>query len=184
MRLIGIKTRVDTMKTKLFLMMAALLPAAVAAPLPEKAELLASNTVVAQYLGTLERPCCFRTALCPDRCNHATKAAQFRVLSNEAYEKPGQYGDDKAAAGNMLVVDARNDVPGQPDDMRQKLSDLKPGQLVRITQKHYYAEVDGVHAPIRPVTQIDVLKNGACEDIPSAPQDPANHDHEVMPLPL
>lgn len=172
------------MKSKLFLMMAALLPAVFAAPLPEKAELLASNTVVAQFIGTVERPCHFRTALCPDRCNHAAKVAQFRVLSNEAYEKPGQYGDDKAEAGNMLMVDARADVPGQPDDMRQKLAGLKPGQLVRITQKHYYAEMDGVHAPIRPVTQLEVLNGGACKEIPSIPHDPANHDAEVMPLPL
>lgn len=172
------------MKKKIFLLMAALLPAAFASPLPENVELLASNTVVAQFLGMQERPCYFRTALCPDRCDHAAKVAQFRVLTNEAYEKPGKYGDDKAAAGNMLVVDARNDVPGQPDDMRQKLSDLKPGQIVRITQKHYYGDMGGVHMPVRPVTQLDVLKNGACEDIPSAPQDPANHDHEVMPLPL
>ena len=172
------------MKSQFFLMMAALLPAVFAAPLPEKAELLASNTVVAQFLGMQERPCYFRTALCPDRCDHATKAAQFRVLSNEAYEKPGKYGDDKAAAGNMLVVDARTDVPGQPDDMRQKLAELKPGQLVRITQKHYYADLGDVVMPVRPITQLEVLNGGACKDIPSAPQDPANHDHEVMPLPL
>lgn len=172
------------MKSKLFLMIAALLPAVFAAPLPEKAELLASNTVVAQFLGMQERPCYFRTALCPDRCDHAMKAAQFRVLSNEAYEKPGQYGDDKAEPGNLLLVDAKNDVPGQPDGMLQKLSDLKPGQLVRLTQQHYYADLGEVQAPIRPVTQLDVLHDGACKDIPAAPHDPANHNHEVMPLPL
>ena len=107
-----------------------------------------------------------------------------RVLSNEAYEKPDQYGDDTAAPGNMLVVDARADVPGQPDDMRQKLAELKPGLLVRITQKHYYADLGDEVMPVRPITQLDVLNGGACKDIPSAPQDPANHDHEVMPLPL
>lgn len=172
------------MKSKLFLMVAALLPSVFAAPLPEKADLLASNTVVAQFLGMQERPCYFRTALCPDRCDHAAKVAQFRVLTNEAYEKPGKYGDDKAAAGNMLVVDARADVPGQSDDMRQKLAGLKPGQLVRITQKHYYGEIDGVHMPMRPITQLEVLNGGACKEIPSIPHDPANHDHEVMTLPL
>lgn len=172
------------MNAKLFLLMSVLLPAAVASPLPEKADLLASNTVTAQFLGMQERPCYFRTALCPDRCDHAVKAAQFRVLSNEAYEKPGEYGDDKAEAGNMLVVDARNDVPGQPDGMLQKLAELKPGQVVRITQKHYYADLGDVVMPVRPITQLEVLNGGACKEIPSAPQDPANHDHEVMPLPL
>lgn len=170
------------MKSLLFLMSVALVPSVFSSPLPEKADLLASNTVVAQYVGVLERPCYFRTSLCPDRCDHAMKAAQFRVLTNEAYEKPGEYGDDKAAAGNMLLVDARRDVPGQPDGMLQKLADLKPGQLVRLTQKHYYADLGDVVTPIRPVTELEVLKDGACEEIPSVPQDSANHDHEVMPL--
>lgn len=172
------------MNAKLFLLMSVLLPAAVASPLPEKADLLASNTVTAQFLGMQERPCYFRTALCPDRCDHAVKAAQFRVLSNEAYEKPGEYGDDKAEAGNMLVVDARNDVPGQPDGMLQKLAELKPGQVVRLTQKHYYADLGELVTPVRPITELVVLKDGACEEIPSVPKDPANHDDEVMPLPL
>lgn len=172
------------MKNAFFLMMAALLPAVFASPLPEKADLLASNTVTAQFVGMKERPCHFRTALCPDRCDHAMKAAQFRVLSNEAYEQPGKYGDDKAAPGNMIMVDARNDVPGQPDGMLQKLAELKPGQVVRLTQKHYYADLGTVAMPIRPVTELEVLKGGACEEIPAAPQDPANHDDEVMPLPL
>lgn len=168
------------MKSWLFLMIAALLPSVMASPLPEKAELLASNTVTAQYVGAVERPCCFRTALCPDRCDHAVKVAQFRVLTNESYEKPGKCGDDMAAAGNMLVVDARNDVPGQPEGMLQKLSELKPGQLVRLTQKHYYADLGDVVMPIRPVTELEVLQGGACEDIPSAPQDSA--DYGVMPV--
>ena len=182
-RSICIKHR-KIMKSHFFLMMAALLPCVVAAPLPEKAELLASNTVVAQYVGTESRPCYGRTMLCPDRCGHAVSVAKFRVLNNEAYEKPGKYGDDKAAEGNMILVDAKNDVPGQSEDMLEQIANLKPGQIVRLTQKHYYAEMDGVHMPIRPVTQLDVLKDGACEEILPEPKDPANHDHEVMPLPL
>lgn len=165
-------------------MMAALLPAAIASPLPEKADLLASNTVTAQFVGMKERPCYFRTALCPDRCDHAMKAAQFRVLTNEDYKKSGKYGDDKAAAGNMILVDARKEVPGQPKEILKKLNELKPGQLVRLTQKHYYADLGTVVTPIRPVTELEVLNGGACKEIPSVPKDPANHDDEVMPLPL
>ena len=166
---------------RLIVLFAALLPSVVASPLPEKAELLASNTVTAQYVGAMERPCYFRTALCPDRCDHAVKAAQFRVLSNDSYEKPGRYGDDKAEAGNMLMVDARKDVPGQPDGILQKLAELKPGQLVRLTQKHYYADLGNVMTPIRPVTELEVLNNGACEEIPSTPQDAAAPMPRRMP---
>ena len=165
--------------SKLFLMLAALVPSVVASPLPEKADLLASNTVVAQYVGVVERPCYFRTALCPDRCDHGAKIARFQVLTNESYEKPGKYGDDKAEAGNIVLVDARNDVPGQPDGMLQKLAELKPGQLVRLTQKHYYADLGDIVTPIRPVTELEVLKDGAIE--PVAPQ-PPDEDAHVMPI--
>ena len=170
------------MKKALLMMMAALLPSVIASPLPEKADLLASNTVTAQFIGVKERPCYFRTALCPNRCDHGMKAAQFHVLSNEAYEKPGKYGDEKTEVGNLLLVDVRSDVPGQPEGMLKKLNDLKPGQVVRLTQKHYYADLGKVLAPIRPVTELEILKGGACEEIPTSPQDPTNHDDEVMPL--
>lgn len=170
------------MKNAFLLILTAFVSSVMAAPLPEKADLLASNTVTAQFIGMKERPCHFRTALCPDRCDHAAKVAQFRVLTNEAYEKPGKYGDDKAESGNMLLVDARNDVPGQPDDMLQKLANLNPGQVVRLTQKHYYADLGDVVTPIRPVTLLDVLKEGECEEIPSVPQDPADQEYEVMPI--
>lgn len=170
------------MNSKLFLMLAALLPAVVASPLPEKADLLASNTVTAQYVGAIYRPCHFRTADCPTRCGHGTHAAQFRVLTSESYEKAGKYGDEQAAPGNMILIDVKKDVPGQPDGMLQKLKELKPGQIVRLTQKHYYADLGTIVTPIRPVTELEVLKGGACEEIPTAPKDPANHDDEVMPI--
>ena len=70
------------------------------------------------------------------------------------------------------------------EGMLKKLADLKPGQVVRLTQKHYYADLGDVVMPIRPVTELEVLKGGACEEIPSVPKDPSNHDDEVMPLPL
>lgn len=172
------------MKSLLYLMLPVAFPALLASPLPEKAELLASNTVVAQYVTTELRPCHGRTALCPDRCAHAVKVARFRVLSNESYEQYGPYGDDKAAAGNLMLIDAGADVPGQPEGIIQKLAGLKPGQVVHMTQKHYYAELEGCHSPVRPITQLEVLHEGACKEILPEPQDPANHDHEVMPLPL
>ena len=172
------------MKNYIYLMMAAMVPSVFASPLPEKAELLASNTVVAQYVATESRPCYGRTALCPHRCGHAKSVAKFRVLANEAYEKPGKYGDDKAEVGNMLFIDAVNNEPGQDEAILRKLAELKPGQVVRIKQNHYYADFGNVLAPVRPVEKLEVLKDGACEEILPTPQDPANHDHEVMPLPL
>lgn len=150
---------------------------AFASPLPPKAELLASNTVIAQYLGTRALPCPGRTALCPERCGHAAAVAVFRVLSNEAYDKPGKYGDDKTEPGSELMIDAAADTPGQDAAVTKTLAALTPGDVVRLTQKHYYAEMGGVHMPIRPVTELTV-KEKSQKPLPHLPENP----YPVMPL--
>lgn len=130
---------------------------AVASPLPP-ADLLAANTVVAEYMGTVHQPCRFRTALCPDRCDHAAELARFRVIRNESYEQPGKYGDDKAEQDSVLLVDAVKDVPGQDDaTVHRLISELKPGDQVRLTISHYYVRDKGMHYPVRPVTQMEKL---------------------------
>lgn len=126
-----------------------------ASPLPEKADLLASNTVLAEYVDTVHQPCRFRTALCPDRCDHATDIARFRVLENKDYCRPGRYGDGKAEKDSILMVDARKAVPGQDDaDIHRKLSGLKPGDKVEMTLVHYYVGDGGCHYPVRPVAKL------------------------------
>lgn len=148
-----------------------------AAPLPAKAELLASNTVTAQFLGTRRLSCMGRTALCPERCGHAAVVAVFRVLSNEAYDKPGKYGDDKAEPGAELLIDAGADVPGQGAAVQETLASLTPGDTVRLTQKHYYAEMGSVHMPVRPVTELTVTEKTSTP-LPPLPENP----YPVMPI--
>ncbi len=126
-----------------------------ASPLPGKADLLASNTVLAEYVDTVHQPCRFRTALCPDRCDHATDVSRFRVLENKDYRHSGRYGDEKAEKDSILMVDARKDVPGQDDaDIHRKLSELKPGDKVEMTVAHYYVHDGGCHYPARPVVEL------------------------------
>lgn len=151
--------------------------AAFAAPLPTKADLLASNTVTAQYLGARHLPCMGRTALCPNRCGHAASVAVFRVISNEAYAKPGKYGDDKAEPGSEMLIDAKADVPGQDAAVLKTLAALTPGDKVKLTQKHYYADLGDVVMPIRPVTEL-TLTEKAQKPLPPLPPDP----YPVMPI--
>lgn len=165
---------------KFLLFLAAAAPALFASPLPQKADLLAENTVVAQYVGMKERPCHFRTALCPDRCGHAMKIALFAIRKNEHYAKHGEYGDEKAHEGALLMVDVLGDVCGQPDEVSAALKSLKPGDVVRLTQKHYYVDHGCACEPVRPVTALEKLGS---EPLPAPqPKDPADHDDEVMPL--
>lgn len=165
----------------LLLLIAVVLAAPLSAsPLPEKADLLAQNTVVARYIGSQHRPCMFRTAECPDRCGHATTVAVFEVLSNEQYSKPGQYGDDKAEPGSRLMLDVQRDIPGQPEAVRETLQQLTPGEKLRLTVSHYYVNVDNSHFPVRPVTQLEKLAPAAEDDAPLPPL-PEVEEPQVMP---
>lgn len=142
------------MKYSFFSFAFAFLSAAVF-PASAESELLARNTVLAVYENMVEQPCRFMTADCPDRCDHATRAAIFRVLQNESYSRPGQYGDDKMEPGSIVHVNVRKDEPGQAPAVRQLISQLKPGEQVRMTIHHNYVKDESAHYPARPVVQIE-----------------------------
>ncbi len=151
-----------------------------ASPLPQDAKLLATNSVETHYLGTRELPCRHLTADCPDKCNHATKVARFRVLKNMDYQQNSEYGDEKMLPGSILEVDIKNPTPGQEDEaVFSFISKLKVGAKVRLTQKHYYGEINNLSEPFRPVTHIEVD-----ETAPSTPATPPapEGDYSVMPL--
>ena len=130
----------------------------VAAPLPGESELLAVNTVMARFIGVQEHPCRFMTALCPERCDHATRLASFEVLENISYEKPGKYGDDKLAPGDTALVDVQKPVPGQPLHVVQSISALKPGDVVRLTICHYYVKQGQGQFPARPAVLLELVQ--------------------------
>ncbi len=154
-------------------------PCLFAAPLPP-AEELAHNTVTAVYERTMERPCYFRTADCPDNCDHAMRAAIFRVLTNESYSRPGKYGDDKLQPGEACAVDMKADVEGQDASVQQLVKTLKPGDAVRMTIRHYYVKTDHAHYPVRPVTEIERIDAPAQQ--PEKKDSALDHEHEVMPI--
>lgn len=128
---------------------------ACASPLPDQADLLAANTVLARYEGTQFHPCRHMTALCPDRCDHAATLAHFRVLHNEHYQKLGQYGDEKMGEGETVMVDVLKDTPGQDASVAALISRLKPGDTVLMTIHHYYVQVEHSFFPVRPVVKIE-----------------------------
>ncbi len=158
------------MKKILPLIMASMVPTLLASPLPEKADVLASNTVIARYEGLTDIPCRFMTADCPDKCDHATKVATFTVIKNEDYKKPGKYGDDKAEAGAVVMVDMKKPTPGQDDAAVYALVDtLKPGDTVRLTQEHLYVDDGKAQYPVRPVTKMEKVEAPAeAASVPSA----------------
>lgn len=126
-----------------------------AAPSCSGGELLASNTVVAIYEQTVDRPCMHMTSLCPDRCDHADKLAVFRVIRNEQYNRPGEYGDDRAEPGSPIHISVLKDQEGQDPSVRPFVAGLQPGDTVRFTVEHRYMDKDGSRYPVRPVTKIE-----------------------------
>ncbi len=157
-------------------------PALVAAPLPPVAEELAHNTVTAVYECVVEVPCYHRTADCPDRCDHAQRFARFRVVANESYNRPGEYGDDKLEPGMALAVDLKNDVEGQDPAVKALVESLHPGEAVRLTIRHYYVKGEYAHYPVRPVTEIEQIATPS--ELPARKDSPLDHVDGVMPIAL
>ncbi len=158
-----------------------LVPSLCAAPLPP-AEELASNTVTAIFECIIQVPCRHFTADCPDRCDHAQSFARFRVVQNEAYSRPGEYGDDKLEPGEALAVDMKNDVEGQDVAVQQLVQSLHPGEAVRLTIRHYYVRTEHAHYPVRPVTSIERIETPT--QLPAPREDALDHVDGVMPIAL
>ncbi len=157
-------------------------PTLLAAPLPPVVEELAHNTVTAVYESIVERPCYHRTALCPDKCDHAQRYARFRVVKNESYSRPGEYGDDKLMPGEALAVDVKNDGEGQEPAVKKLVESLRPGEAVRLTIRHYYVKGEYAHYPVRPVTSIEKIETS--RDLPARKDSPLDHEAGIMPIAL
>ena len=173
-RIVKLMTRAGLMSLAAALFVPAMLTAA---PLPEKADLLATNTVVAVYRGKVKPPCRFLTSECPDRCGHSREQAVFTVKASEAYSHPGKYGDDRLTPGAQWMVGTKDDVPGQDPAVLTQLAALQPGDTVRMTISHYYITLNNASYPVRPVTSLTVLP----EKEQPEPLQPQNGP-AVMPL--
>ena len=156
------------------------IPVLQASPMPENAQVLASNSFEAAYLGLMELPCRGMTADCPDKCGHATKVARFRVIRNVDYAQNSEYGDEKVAPGSIVMVDVKKPTPGQDDAAIFELIDkLEHGNKVIMTQEHCYGEIGNLMTPFRPVTKLEIIP-GAKEEIP-ATEAPAG-DYSACPI--
>jgi hypothetical protein len=148
--------------------------------MPENAQVLASNSFEAAYLGLMELPCRGMTADCPDKCGHATKVARFRVIRNVDYAQNSEYGDEKVAPGSIVMVDVKKPTPGQDDAAIFELIDkLELGNKVIMTQEHCYGEIGNLVTHFRPVTKMEIIP-GTKAEIP-ATEAPAG-DYSATPI--
>jgi len=101
------------------------------------ADVLARLRARVAYAGVQRRRCMHMTSLCPDRCNHARAWALFTVVEWLAYEKPGQYGDDKAPTFAVQLEPAEAGVEHAPGFM-DAVAGLAEGDALEIEWLHEY----------------------------------------------
>lgn len=119
-------------------------------------DVLAVHRVIATLQDIQNQPCRFMTALCPDRCGHASDVARFQVLDYEHYEKPGQYGDEKQTMIHVnLKLDAEEDK--QDPAIIAQIRSFAPGTKVKLFYEHIYVTLDGSKFPERPVRSIEPI---------------------------
>ena len=55
--------------------------------------------------------------MCPDRRDHATRLAHFKVEKNQHYGKKRKYGNGELRPGQKAYVDVMHEVPGQDKEV-------------------------------------------------------------------
>lgn len=139
------------MRLALVLLAAALpLGAQDGAPAPQ-VEVLSTHRTDAVYEGTRHIPCRHRTALCPEKCGHATDVAVFRITAYRSHEKGNPSHGDPEAREFLLPLKAGESVPA---DVLAATRALKAGDAVKLDWVHEYVRSEGASYPRRRVTRL------------------------------
>ena len=122
----------------------------------DQRELLSSHDTIAIFSGIEDKPCYFRTSLCPNQCNHGGKIAKFTIKNYNNYEKLNQYGDEKVTIFHVKLSDINN-------IMVEKIQSLKPGMQVHLCWNHDYITRicntgEESKFPDRPLLSIELLE--------------------------
>ena len=137
-----------------------------------KRDLLARHQTVAKFEGITEHKCLGMTSLCPDRCGSSGDLATFKIVKYTAYEKPGQYGDEKQAKFSFLVQDNMKNVK-VPAAVKEAIASLKPGDYVRLNWRHDYVTAGGSEFPERPIETIKAISKKEADKLAAMPETPA-----------
>jgi hypothetical protein len=124
-------------------------------------DLLSRHSTRATFAGVREQKCRHLTSLCPDACGHGMTLALFNVTEYLSYEKPGQYGDEKATVYHLRLSGG----PGGHDDetatpeQRATVEGLAVGDAVLLDWNHDYVTTTwegggSGKSPERPCTKL------------------------------
>lgn len=122
----------------------------------ETKDVLSVHETIATFQGREHIPCRFRTALCPDRCDHATDVATFKIDEYKKYEKPGEYGDEEQTEFMWDLKPTADSSRLHPEYL-EAVKALTPGQKVKLNWTHFYVHKDNCSFPERQVTFFEKL---------------------------
>jgi hypothetical protein len=121
-----------------------------------KRELLSSHDTISKFTGISDHRCRGLTSLCPDKCGHSGRMAHFAIVKYLAYEKPGEFGDEKQETFNVLIEDNMKHAK-VPAEILKAIGALEPGAIVRLKWNHDYVTKAGSKFPERPITGIEPM---------------------------
>ena len=119
-----------------------------------KIDILSHHDAICEFAGIRHIPCRFMTALCPDRCDHASDVAVFNVIEYKTYERTSKYGDEKQTT---ILCEVKKPVYNQDPSIAEKAKSLTPGQKVEVVYDHLYVHDDRGARPERPLISITVV---------------------------
>jgi hypothetical protein len=118
-------------------------------------KVLSTHKTISVFQGVEHRPCRFRTALCPDRCGHASDIAVFNVEKYLSYENLAD-GDEKQ---EKIRCSLNGSVPYQDASISEKIKTLEAGKKYYVDYDHIYiSDETNMHYPARPLKRIEEVK--------------------------
>ncbi len=131
-------------------------------------DLLSSNTVRATFIGLRT----VQTQEFDQAAPVVTPVGVFQVIDNLAYRRLVRYGDGQLKTGDYFAVALSRELPGQPANIADMITQMQPGEEAVLKMDHLYFFGEGKSEPIRPCSRMARRQGGAATATPAQPQQP------------
>lgn len=129
----------------LFADLSAQVPAAAPAAVRGNCDLLASNTVRATFAGMHD----LAVQTINDDAPTTAQVAVFEVIDLLGYKKYNRLGDGQLTPGTKFTVAMNRELPGQPADIVDTISQMQPGEEAVLKIDHLYLMNGAQGEPLR-----------------------------------
>lgn len=129
----------------LFADLSAQVPAAANAAVRGNCDLLASNTVRATFVGMHD----LAVQTINDDAPTTAQVAVFEVIDLLGYKKYNRLGDGQLTSGTKFTVAMSRELPGQPADIVDTISQMQPGEEAVLKIDHLYLMNGAQGEPLR-----------------------------------